>query len=436
MEFEFEFGFDGPSAPVEQLVKAAATNLRRRGYSRPIPRLSLARALMDVLNRPDAPSPDADFDQLRSVVAQLADPPLNDPDAGNDTDTGNDPDTEDTLFRLFVNASGASRFEERWAALKQASGSSLLHPDLRAIENPMIGSSLRAVAGEIATRIETSFVVRLEEEEDPDLQKIACSMLPYNWPMFGDFFCELSRGNEEHSRDGDVVGATGGELSVDTPHWCGVYQERVGGCPDGWFPQTFLLFTWDRYQDQLILRYELVPRRGDDRTVLRIDEGYIQVNRLHHAYEVSTLKYLLFDDRFISGGGQALAAMAPELGWLDYAINQFSSCAMTNPPPSVPGIVTPEQSDRKGIDAGFQRILDRLQTQLQDSVKSADAQFDTIKRKVNEGEYGLNDFVGDWGEAALRAMRDTSRVVLNEVDFARESLRLAKLAVTKKGNRS
>lgn len=408
--------FDGPLEPFEQLLTAAA-DLDQQDP--PIPRLQVARALTDVLNQRGTPRRGQALDQLLQVVTLLVDP------SRRDTDT-------EGVSNLFGEASGAARFEDRWALLNRARENSPLHKDLRVIEHPQIGTSLHAVAGEIATRIETNFVVNLEGPEEPDLQKIARALLPDNWPVCGDFFCELSR-KEGEERDRDVVGATGGDLSVGTSHWRGVYLERVGGCPDGWFPQTFLLFTWDRYRDRLILRYELVPRRPNDRTVLRIDEGYIQVNRLHDAYEVSTLKYLLFDDKFISGGGQALAAAAPQMGWLDYSINQFGSCAEEKLPP-VKGIVGPGSSGPEGIDAGFQRILGRCETHLQESATSADAQFQRIMCKVNEGKYGLNDFVGDWGEATLRAMRDTSRVVLNQIDLATESLQLAKIFAGRKAS--
>lgn len=420
--------FDGPLIdglpdPVDQLRKASAGDLDRQDYY-PIPRLYLARALMDVLGRPNVLLADGDVDQFRPVVEQLVD--LN---FGGPAPAPN----PDRVFDLFVRASRAARFEDRWALLNVARENSPFHPDLRVIEKPQIGTSLHSVGDEIATRVETNFVLRLEGGESPDLQANAPALLPHNWPVCGDFFCELSRAADRDSE----AGATGGELSIDTPHWSGVYLERVGGCPNGWFPDTFLRFAWDRHPDQLILRYKLPPRRDDDRTVLSIDEGYIQVNRLHHGYEVSTLKYLLFDDRFISGGGQIIAALAPQFGWLDYSINQFGLCAVNNlPPPTTSRTPSAEGPPLERIDADLQRILDLAKTQLQESATNVDAQFGRVVSKVRDGKYGLNDFVGDWGEAAVRAMRDTSRVALNGINFAEESLRLATFFARKRGNRS
>ena len=102
-----------------------------------------------------------------------------------------------------------------------------------------------------------------------------------------------------------------------------MYEERVGSCPAGWFPDTFLLFSWRRTPTQIVLRYELAPRRPGDRTVLRVDQGYVQVDRVGPRYVVSTVKYLLFDDARIPSGGQTLGLTACQLGWLDYSINQF-----------------------------------------------------------------------------------------------------------------
>ena len=195
-----------------------------------------------------------------------------------------------------------------------------LHPELRIIQEAWCRPSLRQVGGEVVSRIETRLVV----DDQRSLDELAPAVVPDNWKRCNDFFCDLIRVPE---RDSGCPGATGGDLTAAADYWRGVYEERVGSCPGGWFPDTFLLFTWDRTERQLILGYELAPRRRRDRTVLRVDQGYIQVDRLPDVYQVSTVKYLLFDDRSIPGGGQTLAQAACQLGWLDCSINQFTACA-------------------------------------------------------------------------------------------------------------
>ena len=143
-----------------------------------------------------------------------------------------------------------------------------------------------------------------------------------------------------------------------------MYEERVGNCPGGWFPDTFLLFTWERTERQLILGYELAPRRRRDRTVLRVDQGYIQVDRLPDVYQVSTLKYLLFDDRSIPGGGQTLAQAACQLGWLDCSINQFTACARDLASSGWTPAVTAPPPGGTGLDDELQAVLDRCQAHL------------------------------------------------------------------------
>jgi hypothetical protein len=99
----------------------------------------------------------------------------------------------------------------------------------------------------------------------------------------------------------------------------------VGGCPTGWFPDTYLGFSWGRTDSQLIIRYELAPRRPEDRTVLTVHQGYLQVDRVTDRYEVLAVTYLLFDDRSIPGGGQTLGLSAFPLGWLDHSAGVWDS---------------------------------------------------------------------------------------------------------------
>lgn len=419
--------FDGPLEPYLQLQKAAE-NLDQQDH--PIHRIHLAGAAMKVLRDPHFPPPGgSDYDELRPVVDHLVAP------------SHRGTDIVGEVYSRIERASGEDRFRERWKQVNDQPGdmSSPLDPSLSAIadsrvkvtQRPRINTGLLSVEGEVVSRVETSFAVK---RPDLDLQKLAPAILPHNWPRCSDFFCELSR---REDRDRDVPGATGGDLSADQRHWRGVYQEKVGGCPGGWFPDTFLVFTWDYYPpNQMILRYELAPRRANDRTVLRIDEGYIQVNRVTDGYEVSTLKYLLFDDKFISGGGQTLASLAPQIGWLEQSINQFGSCAELPDDGAQPGIPPDIPGARDEMGAGLMEVLRRAETNLQQTATSADEQFNKVVSKIRDGKYGLNDFVTDWGEAALCAMRDTARAWQGTIDYARESVELATEFLPKRGTRS
>ena len=175
--------------------------------------------------------------------------------------------------------------------------------------------------------------------------------MPGNWSAFNDFFCSVTprpRPGRRLSPRASDAPATGGDLEPDLPYWRGVYEEKVGDCPAGWFPDTYLVFTWNRTDDQIVLRYKLAPRRPDDRTVLKIDEGYVQVDQVgDKRYEVSTVKYLLFDDDRYPSGGQTLARTACQLGWLDYSINQFTSSAADLRAPSKPASGGPPRGPRR-----------------------------------------------------------------------------------------
>lgn len=408
--------FDGPLEPYSQLQKAAA-DLDQQEL--PIHRIHVAGAAMKVLrDRNFSPPAGDDYDQLQPVVEQLV----------KKSHRGTAKVGE--VYSQLSTAASADRFHERWARLNRQPGkkSSPLHPTLAAIKHSRINTSLVSVDGEVVTRVETNMVVN---KSDFDLQQVAPALLPDRWRDYNDFFCSLTRVPD---RDADVPGATRGDLSVGKRHWCGVYQEKVGGCPDGWFPDTFLVFTWDNYPaGGLVLRYKLAPRRAKDRTVLRIDEGYIQVNRLAGGYEVSTIKYLLFDDEFISGGGQTLAAMAPQIGWLDQSIHQFGLGAQ---PPDSSGPDSAGEEPRSQLGGKLQDVLRRAQVHLDQSATRADRQLGHVMSKVRAGKYTLNDFVGDWGDAVLCAVRDSSRSLQNQIDFAAASVELANELVPGRSSRS
>jgi len=298
-----------------------------------------------------------------------------------------------------------------------------LHPELRKIKRAWCRPELRSVDGEIMSRVETELVV----DEPRDLDQLSLAVLPDNWKFCNDFFCDLI---PTPGRDYDCPGSTHGRLSPDASHWRGVYEERVGDCPAGWFPDTYLAFTWDRTPSQIILRYELAPRRRGDRTVLKIDQGYLQVDRLPGAYHVSTVKNLLFDDQFIPSGGQVLGAAACQLGWLDYRVNQFTDCTDT-----LAGKEAGSEPAEDGLDAGLTEILDRCQAHLQEAASDADKRFTRAVARIRDGRYSLDDYVNDWAGVIRQGIRDGTRSLSGQAGLARELLDQAQKTARRGGER-
>jgi hypothetical protein len=406
-------GVDFPEPLDAYAQLRAAAEVRRDEEDRPrIHGLHLAFAAMFVLG--DAPR--ADFrEQLEPVAMRLIDPEA-------------PPDVHDDAIRAVLdalerNARVEVAPEERWAQVVQEAGR-YLDPELRKIETAWCRPELREVDDEFVSRIETMLVVR----DQRTLDQLAPAVLPQNWKYCNDFFCDLTRVEQ---RDAGCAGVTHGDLSATATHWRGVYEERVGSCPAGWFPDTYLLFTWDRSAHQLILRYELAPRRKNDKTVLKIDQGYIQVDRLSDTYQVSTVKYLLFDDRSIPGGGQSLAQTACPLGWLDYSINQFTVCAQN----LASSVTTAPAQPPAGVDAELQRLLDRCHAHLLETASDADAQFGRVMAELRKGSYGLDDWVGDWARVVGRAIRDGSRSLRGQIDFLSQTVDMAR-EFTRRGGAS
>jgi hypothetical protein len=355
--------------------------------------LQLAFATMAVLR--ERPVQASEYrDELRAVARTMADPEQV------------SVQTLDDIIDALVRATQPDVSErDRWSTVMTAMGNRL-HPDMSKIKEAWCVSGFRGYDGEIVSRVETRLVV----QEPKDLDELARAVIPDNWSRCNDFFCSLV---PRPGRDATCPHATGGRLLTTLTNWRGVYEERVGSCPDGWFPDTFLIFTWTRSPRQIILQYELAPRQANDRTVLRIDQGYLQVDRIGDTYEVATLKYLLFDDEFIPGGGQTLGASACLLGWLDYSINQFTACTRKLPA-AVAGAVEPEA----GIDADLQKILERCKAHVIQSVSETDAQFRRTVRRIRHGRYGPDDTVAEAAQIVVRAIRDGSRSLTGQMDLA------------------
>jgi hypothetical protein len=379
------------------MLEAAADEPDDPGRPRVHP-LHLAFAAMRVLREPGPPRPQV-RDQLVRVAARLADPEA--------------PPGEiaalrtDAIARALENAAALDVDDkDRWRLVVEEAEDHL-DPRLADIREAWCEPGLRQVGNEICSRIETRLVVR----DNRTIEELAPAALPDNWKRCNDFFCDLIPVPGRR-----CPGATEGELTAASAYWRGVYEERVGDCPAGWFPDTFLAFTWERTDRQLILRYELAPRRAGDRTVLKIDQGYIQVDRLPGAYQVSTVKYLLFDDQFIPGGGQTLGQAACQLGWLDCSVNQFTDCAAGLGARPETG-TAPGQVDAE-LDADMQRVLDRCEAHLAESATDTDAQLASTMTRIRKGTYRLDDYVADLGELATRGIRDGARSVQGQLELA------------------
>ena len=377
--------------------------------------LHLAFAAMRVLGQPGPPGPQA-REGLRRIAARLVDPKAPPGDLAAEA-------VEAVATALEHAAGPGVGDHDRWARVVEEAGDHL-DPQLAAILEAWCDPGLRQVGNEVASRIETRLVVR----DDRTIEELAPAVLPENWKQCNDFFCDLIPVPGRR-----CPGATGGDLTDATAYWRGVYEERVGECPAGWFPDTFLAFTWERTDRQLILRYELAPRRPGDKTVLKIDQGYIQVDRLPGEYMVSTVKYLLFDDRFIPGGGQTLGQSACQLGWLDCSINQFTDCAAGVTTQSAPGTATGRPDAE--LDADMQRVLDRCEAHLAETARDTDAQLTRTVTKVREGSYRLDDYVGDLGELATRGIRDGARSVQGQLDLAIAAADVVRILARRRGPR-
>jgi hypothetical protein len=405
--------FDEEPDPFVRLQQAA-DEPDEPGRPGPHP-LHLAFAAMRVA-RTDPGPPRIRRDNLRRVAARLLDP---------ETPPGEQEiAAADAVAAALERAASPDVVEEdRWTQVVQAVGEQL-RPELRIIREAWCRPSLRQVGGEVVSRIETRVVV----DDQRSLDELAPAVVPDNWKHCNDFFCDLIRVPE---RDAGCPGATGGDLVASVDHWRGVYEERVGNCPGGWFPDTFLLFTWARTERQLILSYELAPRRRRDRTVLRVDQGYIQVDRLPDVYQVSTVKYLLFDDRSIPGGGQTLAAAACQLGWLDCSINQFTACARDLASALTPVVTAPPVGT--GLDDELQAVLDRCQAHLLETASDADAQLGRALAKVRDGSYSLDEYVGDLGELVARGVRDGARSVRDQLDLVLSATDVVRTMARRRG---
>jgi hypothetical protein len=148
---------------------------------------------------------------------------------------------------------------------------------------------------------------------------------------------------------------------------------------------------------------------------------------------VSTVKYLLFDDRFIPGGGQTLGQSACQLGWLDCSINQFTDCAAGVTTQSAPGTATGRPDAE--LDADMQRVLDRCEAHLAETARDTDAQLTRTVTKVREGSYRLDDYVGDLGELATRGIRDGARSVQGQLDLAIAAADVVRILARRRGPR-
>jgi hypothetical protein len=301
---------------------------------------------------------------------------------------------------------------DRWKTLVREARDHL-HPELRKIDDTWCDNGVSRLGNELVARVETRLVVT----EPKEMDDLALAVLPDNWSKYNDFFCSLTR---RPDRDPGPQEARE-QPRADLPSWRAVYEERVGSCPAGWFPDTFLLFSWRRTPTQIVLRYELAPRRPGDRTVLRVDQGYVQVDRVGPRYVVSTVKYLLFDDARIPSGGQTLGLTACQLGWLDYSINQFGGSTVA----AIQDVANRDpdpHADQDEVDAGYdaplQFVLNRCKAEIRHSASETDAQLVRILSQIRRGRYGVDAGVADLGELVNRAIRDGARSVRGQTALA------------------
>jgi hypothetical protein len=280
------------------------------------------------------------------------------------------------------------------------------------VQDAWCDDSVEYVGTELPVRIETYFEV---DSSRATFEHLCWAAMPYNWPLFNSFFCSLER---RPDLDRYCPGVTGvPDLSPGLDAWRGVYEERVAKCMEGAFPDTYLLFTWRCQPGHLILRYELRPR--SDKTVLMIDQGYIQIDEVGRRYHVSTIKHLLFDDERRASGGQTLAAYACQLGWLDYSINQFSQQAQDQRErhPGA-GALTTDVFHARGR---LLSVLDGCAERAETSAHGAAAQVDECLRFAREGGSVEEHSKQQVAVTVHRAVQDAARCLKGHVDLARAS---------------
>lgn len=376
----------------------------------PIPLVRVVEAAMDVL----AAGVDVSDETLGVVAEQFVEEQLRD-----------DPDVVTGVVEALRRASERQRIDEaeRWPVFQTEARSRniLLVEEVRAVEQSFCGGVPFQYHGEWATRIETYFEI---EDGTYALDGLANACMPGNWRSCNNFFCSL-----EHcpDRDRDCPGTTPGTPpQPGAGYWRTVFEEKVLDCPGGVFPDTFLLFTWSRTPSQLILEYELTPRRPGDRTVLTLDQGYLLVNKLTTRYSVRTVKKLLFDDAFLPSGGQTLARYACKLGWLDYSITQFTRCGQELPRVQREGrgVVAGQPPDAKTRLLG---VVDKWEQQLEAWAEETGTDVDECVAHLRAGDLGFDAHLADSAQKlGTRAARDGSNLLTAQLDYALASFDLVR----------
>jgi hypothetical protein len=402
-------------APTEELrhLGAALQPDPERSDSHGIPRTELGHTAIDVLSLGVLNSRDEEEEFLGPVVRELL---ANPEDAGEQVDSVLD------LLRMATGLGREMRME-RWPTFRAgASRAGLrLHEDIAAVKKAWCDDSLvqklnlrsGRADGEYVVRIETFFEV---ERNGTGFDHLCWAAMPYNWPSFNKFFCSLTRRADLDSSC-FTPARRAPELTPDLQSWHGVYEERVAKCDEGAFPDTFLLFNWLRRPGHLVLRYELNPQT--DRTVLRVDQGYIQIDEVGSSYHVSTIKHLLFDDEDRAPGGQTMGLYACQLGWLDCSITQFTKAAADARARYPARASTVNVFEAKDV---LLSVLDGCANRAEASAASAVGQVDDLIRFVRSDQGGLEEHSKVQLKATVeRLAQDAGHCLQGHIDLAMAS---------------
>jgi hypothetical protein len=396
--------------PRMELERFAAAIREERAVSQeeaPIPLVRVVETAMDVLA--------VDVEVSDETLGVLAEQFLEEEVRG-------DPEVVNDVVAALRIAAETHRTDkaERWREFQREARSRtiLLLEEVRNVTENRCTPRLYLHKGEWATRIETYFEI---DHGTYDLDGLANACMPNNWRSCNNFFCSLTHCPD---RDRDCPGTTPGTPPQPAvPYWRTVFEEKVLVCPNGVFPDTFLLFTWTRRPRQLILEYELArPPRPGDRTVLTVDQGFLQVDKLTRTYSVRTVKKLLFDDAFLPSGGQTLARYGCELGWLDYSITQFTACGRQFPP--VPP--EPKRPGQPDATARLRKLMDRWEEQSRACAAVTVTEVDECVAHLRAGDLTFDQhFAGLTQKLATRAGKDGSNLVTAQLDYALASVDLA-----------
>jgi hypothetical protein len=264
-----------------------------------------ADAMLDVLFPPAADRMALDDDPRLPEVLKETARSLMSPDVADELR-----DNPTPVVEAFGVASREPTRAEQWARLEAQARELLPHTLYDAPHPTCVGkmAPLPNQPNEFAADISTEFVLPYGGRTIDDL---ADRLVPAAWPGCNRFFCSLTY-------QGNMEPRAARELSPADADWRGVYEERVGRCPQGSLENVFLDVRWARRPDLVTLTYDLVPGHDSD---VEIDKGFVTIVGEADGFRVATGKLLRFSPASGWSDGHSLGLLACGMGWLDTVVD-------------------------------------------------------------------------------------------------------------------